>query len=148
MVWRGSFSGRRGRNERRYDGAGRHCGRADNFFAAKGAYAKAEKTREESEKLKAEIVKLTEVKAQTQDQLEAVTRYHGIIEKLSSDYTRKAAELIAVLYPHGVLSRLKQRVLKVFGRAYFSEVQLSAFNELRVVTDAFLEAFTAQGLGV
>ena len=93
-------------------------------------------------------MKLTEVKAQTQDQLEAVTRYHGIIEKLSSDYTRKAAELIAVLYPHGVLSRLKQRVLKVFGRAYFSEVQLSAFNELRVVTDAFLEAFTAQGLGV
>ena len=116
------------------------------FFAAKGAYAKAEKTRAESEKLKVEIVKLTEVKAQTQDQLDAVTRYHGIIEKLSSDYTRKAAELIEVLYPHGVLSRLKQRVLKLFGRAYFSEAQLSAFHELRDVTNAFLEAFTAQGL--
>ena len=116
------------------------------FFAAKGAYAKAEKTRAESEKLKAEIVKLTEVKAQTQDQLDALTSYHGIIEKLSSDYTRKAAELIEVLYPYGVLSRFKQRVLKVLGRAYFSEAQLSAFNELRDVTDAFLEAFTAQGL--
>ena len=91
-------------------------------------------------------MKLTEVKAQTQDQLDALTSYHGIIEKLSSDYTRKAAELIEVLYPYGVLSRFKQRVLKVLGRAYFSEAQLSAFNELRDVTDAFLEAFTAQGL--
>ena len=49
-------------------------------------------------------------------------------------------------YPHGVMSRFKQRVLKLFGRAYFTEAQLSAFNELRDVTDAFLEAFTAHGL--
>lgn len=116
------------------------------FFATKGAYAKAEKTRAESEKLKAEILKLSEVKAQTQDQLDAVSRYHSIIKTLSSDYTRKAAELIEVLYPHGAMSRFKQRVLKLFGRAYFTEAQLSAFNELRDVTDAFLEAFTAHGL--
>jgi len=54
--------------------------------------------------------------------------------------------LIEVLYPHGVLSRFKQSVLKVFGRAYFSEAQLAAFHELRDITDVFLEAFTAQGL--
>ena len=116
------------------------------FFAAKGAYAKAEKTRAESEKLKAEILKLTDVKAQTQEQLEAVKRYHAIIKKLSTDYTRKVEELTDVLYPYGVMSRFKQRVWKVCGRAYFSEAQLSAFNELRAVTDKFLEAFTAQGL--
>lgn len=118
------------------------------FFAAKGAYAKAEKTRAESEKLKAEILKLTEVKAKTQEQLEAVKRYHGIIETLSADYVRQSGELIEVLYPHGRISRFKQRVLKVFGVAYFSETQLAALEELRGVTDGFLEAFMVQALDI
>ena len=118
------------------------------FFAAKGAYAKAKKTREESEKLKSEIIKLTDVKKKTQEQLDAVTRYHGIIQTLSSDYTQQSYELIKRLYPYGVLSRLKQRVLKVFGAAYFSETQLSAFKELRSITDRFLETFAVQALDI
>jgi len=118
------------------------------FFAAKGAYAKAEKTRLESEKLKAEILKLIELKIETQNQLDAIKRYHGIINTLSTEYTRRAGELIKVLYPYGTISRFKQRVLKVFGAAYLSETQLSALEELREATDAFLEVFAGQGLDV
>lgn len=63
------------------------------YFAAKGAYAKAEKTKRESDKLKEEIAQLTKLKPQVEKQLKSVVNYLRIIKNLSSTYIKKVHKL-------------------------------------------------------
>lgn len=48
------------------------------------------------------------------------------------------------LYPRGALSRFQHRVLGLLGFAYFSKSQLAVLEQMRVLTETFLEAFEGQ----
>lgn len=111
------------------------------IFATKGTYAKAEKTEKESEKLKKEIVKLTNLKKQADEELKSLAIYHETIIKLNSAYIKSVQELKDTLYPFGVFSQFKHYIFRMLGKNYFSKKQNTSLEELRVLTESYLNNF-------
>jgi len=114
------------------------------YFAAKGAYAKAEKVREETEKIKDEYNKLLKIKATCEANQKEVKITVQRIIALTEVFTKQVEIEYSNIRPYGALSYLRQRIWRMFGLRVHNKKSLNAIKNLEVTTDKYLEYFLSQ----
>ncbi|WP_051786309.1 hypothetical protein [Endozoicomonas numazuensis] len=112
------------------------------IFSAWGTHKKAEKVEAEKIKVDSELQSLSEKMPGFRKQLQAVEEYTQQMREICEAYNSNIDEKLNTVYPMGVLSVLKQKILRLFNRNPYREEQVQAIEGVGVATQEILDMFT------
>ncbi|CAH7309848.1 conserved membrane hypothetical protein [Vibrio chagasii] len=112
------------------------------YFAAKGAYAKAEKINREHEKLlegHAQVMlALEEMKTKASKTIELCNS----IIAMNDDFCFQISRHYSIIRPFGLLSKISQSLRRLIGLNALSPIQADSLNKINRVTESFVEQFS------
>jgi len=114
-------------------------------FASVGTHKKAREFEEEKLKLDKVIIEQKQHLAALPDVLTAFEGKRIEIDVLCHDFKSASRRLIKIIRPFGILSALKQKILKLLGLKPFKHAQVEALDELSQTVSAFLANFHNRG---
>lgn len=111
------------------------------FISAKSSYKKAKEITIANDKVLKETKSLIELLPEAEMQLSSLRKYYSLIKNLISEYLEDVDRVTKIIYPRGLWSRVKQNILRSFGKNALTAEQTQSLHELQQLTDAFLANF-------
>ncbi|CAM4275989.1 hypothetical protein [Vibrio neonatus] len=108
------------------------------YFAAKGAYNKASRILEETEKLKSNIIKLQEILPLAQTELNKATKCSIYINEITSRYDIVATEILSAIEKNDLLMRKWYKPRTWFSNKYDANTRGKLTEVLALETEHFL----------
>ncbi|WP_321786485.1 hypothetical protein [Paraburkholderia sp. J94] len=111
------------------------------FVAARGTHRKAKEIEEHTVKVESATVTLREQLDTLNQMLPVVQSKKHESENACTELMEEVKRLRKIIRPWGVLSILKQKILRAFGKEPYSPVQNTAMFDLKCVLSGFLTWF-------